>query len=154
MPVNARAIFTLDTPLSPMPNRVVWYEATDDSPALTADSGGHVSKQPSMGKKHKLLVGHPNAVPPGATVSIDISIMDSTGTQAMTPLGIALRHAGGAGPGHDPQGQDDFPVVTISDKVLTLTAAAKVRGRWYQFDVLFKDANGNLGLLDPTIMNN
>ena len=155
MPINAQAVYTLDAPLSPIPNRVVWYDATDDSPAFTEDTGRHVSKHPGAGRKKQLVVGRPNAVPLGVTVGIDISIVDSTGTQLMTPLGIALRHTGGGNPGHgNPQGQDDFPVVTISGNVLTLTAAAINHGRTYQFDVLFKDANGNLGMLDPTIMNN
>lgn len=147
MPANAQAVYTLDAPLSPDLHRVVWYGATAASPIFVGDNAGFISR--GAGPNAMLMVKRRQANETGWPARIDISVMDDQGN-LMTPLGISLRDAN---QGIANQGRDDFPVVTISGNVLTLSAECVNFGLTYNFAVLFTDAQGHLGLLDPPIMN-
>ena len=105
-------------------------------------------QNPASGGPAPLLVANGTAANP---VYVAIKINGSSGT-AMTPLGIVIRRSGTQS-STDPQSTAAFPSASISGTTLTLCDQEDGPAS-YDFDILFTDAGGNYGLLDPRLTNN
>ena len=101
------------------------------------------SQQPAT-----VVVNAPNDGKGKRQVTLKLTLTDG-GAQAV-PLyivGIALSNTGA-----NPRSQDAFPASKVDGYTLELTDD-DVSTTLYDFVLLFQDANGNIGILDPRIQN-
>ncbi len=141
------------TPFTPSATQVctvlassVAVSANNPPPGLPVVTDASTAQNPAMIKVARTVPGQGQA-----NVSIGLKITDSN-SALYYPVGIGIKVAGtvsGGRPSNFPStgaDGDDPTQLNITDKDISAST--------YDFVVLFQDANGNFGVLDPWIVNN